>query len=335
MQAVVPEDVDIRARVRPVALRARSAIRGLVTEGAARRAAHRPDGAAVPARLAQRAHRRRQHPVRAAGRGGLRCGLTGQTINIMTLGGLALAVGVLVDEATVEIENIHTHMARGLVPRAAPCWTPAARRPCRACWRCSASSRCSCRRSSWRASARQLFVPLSLAVGFAMIASYLLSSTLVPVLSAWLHAAAGAHRTTRLRPPAQARYHRVLGRLCCGVAPAGARPTCWSTGALALAAAAPRHRDLPAPVTPASSSCGCAPPPARASSAPKSSRCAALDVITARSRARSNVADHHRLHRRAAGQLSHQHHLPVDQRPARGRAAGGAQARRRPCGARR
>src|ERR671923_55989 len=42
---------------------------------------------------------------------------TGQTINIMTLGGLALAVGVLVDEATVEIENIHTHMAEG-APRA-------------------------------------------------------------------------------------------------------------------------------------------------------------------------------------------------------------------------
>src|SRR5213076_1459778 len=43
--------------------------------------------------------------------------VTGQTINIMTLGGLALAVGVLVDEATVEIENIHTHLASG-VPRA-------------------------------------------------------------------------------------------------------------------------------------------------------------------------------------------------------------------------
>ena len=41
--------------------------------------------------------------------------LTGQTINIMTLGGLALAVGVLVDEATVAIENIHTHLAGGHV----------------------------------------------------------------------------------------------------------------------------------------------------------------------------------------------------------------------------
>ena len=38
---------------------------------------------------------------------------TGQTVNIMTLGGLALAVGILVDEGTVAIENIHTHLARG------------------------------------------------------------------------------------------------------------------------------------------------------------------------------------------------------------------------------
>src|SRR5205085_3826031 len=38
--------------------------------------------------------------------------LTGQTINLMTLGGLALAVGILVDEATVEVENIHTQMAK-------------------------------------------------------------------------------------------------------------------------------------------------------------------------------------------------------------------------------
>ena len=71
----------------------------------------------------------------------------GQTINIMTLGGLALAVGILVDEATVAIENIHTHLARG-VPVAGPCSTQAARWWCRGCSRCSPSSRCSCRRSS-------------------------------------------------------------------------------------------------------------------------------------------------------------------------------------------
>ena len=61
-------------------------------------------------------------------------------------------------------------------------WT----RPCRGCWRCSASWPSSSRRSSCRARRRPLFVPLSLAVGFAMVSSYLLSSTFVPVLSAWL-----------------------------------------------------------------------------------------------------------------------------------------------------
>src|SRR5207244_3358218 len=45
--------------------------------------------------------------------------LTGQTVNLMTLGGLALAVGILVDEATVAIENIHTHLARGELKRKA------------------------------------------------------------------------------------------------------------------------------------------------------------------------------------------------------------------------
>ena len=62
------------------------------------------------ARLAQRDRRRPQHSVGADGRDA-GAWVTGQTINIMTLGGLALAVGILVDEATVEVENIHTQMA--------------------------------------------------------------------------------------------------------------------------------------------------------------------------------------------------------------------------------
>src|SRR5437867_12410479 len=116
----------------------------------------------------------------------------GQTINVMTLGGLALAVGILVDEATVAIENIHTHLARGVpvaegvldasgevvVPRllamlsVVAVFVPS---------------------FFMMGVSRSLFVPLSLAVGFSMIASFLLASSLVPVLSVWL---LGKHRVS-------------------------------------------------------------------------------------------------------------------------------------------
>lgn len=110
---------------------------------------------------------------------------TGQTINIMTLGGLALAVGILVDEATVAVENIHTHLSRG---------TPVARAVL------DASGEVVTPRllamlavvSVFVPSffmtgvSRSLFVPLSLAVGFAMMASFVLSSTLVPILAVWM-----------------------------------------------------------------------------------------------------------------------------------------------------
>jgi multidrug efflux pump subunit AcrB len=110
---------------------------------------------------------------------------TGQTINIMTLGGLALAVGVLVDEATVEIENIHTQMLPGV---------SRARAVVEACRRTALARLLSmaCILAVFVPSffmigvGRQLFVPLSLAVVFSMIASYLLSSSLVPVFSTWL-----------------------------------------------------------------------------------------------------------------------------------------------------
>jgi multidrug efflux pump subunit AcrB len=109
----------------------------------------------------------------------------GQTINMMTLGGLALAVGVLVDEATVEIENLHTHMAAG--SSRARSVLDAARKtatPRLLAMLCVLSVFVP---SFFMAGvARQLFVPLSLAVGFAMVSSYLLSSSLVPVLAAWI-----------------------------------------------------------------------------------------------------------------------------------------------------
>ena len=111
--------------------------------------------------------------------------LTGQTLNIMTLGGLALAVGVLVDEATVEIENIHTQMLPGV---------SRARAVVEACSRTAMARLLSmfCILAVFVPSffmigvARQLFVPLSLAVAFSMIASYLLSSSLAPVFATWL-----------------------------------------------------------------------------------------------------------------------------------------------------
>src|SRR5215472_175575 len=111
--------------------------------------------------------------------------LTGQTINIMTLGGLALAVGVLVDEATVEIENIHTHMAEG-VPRARAV-VIACRKTIIPRFLAMLCVLAVFIPSFFMAGvARQLFIPLSLAVGFSMLSSYILSSTLVPVLSTWL-----------------------------------------------------------------------------------------------------------------------------------------------------
>ncbi len=110
---------------------------------------------------------------------------TGQTINIMTLGGLALAVGVLVDEATVSIESIHTHLDSGLSrPRAAVEASKKTAIPRLLAMLCVLAVFIP---SFFMAGVgRQLFIPLSLAVGFSMLSSYVLSSTLVPVLSTWL-----------------------------------------------------------------------------------------------------------------------------------------------------
>jgi len=111
--------------------------------------------------------------------------LTGQTINLMTLGGLALSVGILVDEATVEIENIHTQLSKS-------------QSVAMAVWRGNQQTAVPrllamlCILAVFvptffmQGAPCELFYPLSLAVGFAMIASYVLSSTLVPILCVWL-----------------------------------------------------------------------------------------------------------------------------------------------------
>ncbi|HUI08114.1 MAG TPA: efflux RND transporter permease subunit [Verrucomicrobiae bacterium] len=110
----------------------------------------------------------------------------GETINLMTLGGLALAVGILVDDATVELENVHRQMALGkpviqaILDGAQEIALPA-----------FVSTLCICivfvPMFFLTGVARYLFVPLAEAVVFAMLASYALSRTLVPTLVMWFY----------------------------------------------------------------------------------------------------------------------------------------------------
>ena len=102
--------------------------------------------------------------------------MTGNTINIMTLGGLALSIGMLVDEATVSIENIHVQMRRtSSLARAVERGSHETAVPRLLAMLCILSVFIPA--FIMAEPVRSLFVPLSLAVGFAMITSYLLSST--------------------------------------------------------------------------------------------------------------------------------------------------------------
>ena len=122
----------------------------------------------------------------------------GQTINIMTLGGLALAIGILVDESTVTIENIHRHQEMG--KSKARAILDASREialPKLLILLCVLSVFVPAFFMSGVPGS--MFFPLSLSVGLAMIASFLLSQTLVPVLSSWLL------KDSRLNKPADVR----------------------------------------------------------------------------------------------------------------------------------
>ncbi|SFN81719.1 efflux RND transporter permease subunit [Sphingomonas sp. OK281] len=146
---------------------------------------------------------------------------TGQTLNVMTLGGLSLAVGILVDDATVTIENINWHLEQGksvrqaILDGAAQIVTPA-----------FVSLLCICivfvPMFFLPGVAGFLFVPLALSVVFAMIASFVLSRTLVPTMAMYLlkpHAgdvhAAGTPTSrnplVRLQRGFEARFERFRG----------------------------------------------------------------------------------------------------------------------------
>ncbi len=135
----------------------------------------------------------------------------GETINIMTLGGLALAVGILVDDATVTIENIDRNfdqgkgLREGIFDGAAQIAVPAL-----------VSTLCICivfiPMFFLTGVARYLFVPLAEAVVFAMLASYILSRTLVPTLAMYLLKVHGHHATQPQSWNIAVRFQRAFER---------------------------------------------------------------------------------------------------------------------------
>src|SRR6266542_721317 len=143
--------------------------------------------------------------------------ITRQTVNIMTLGGLALAIGILVDMSTVVIENIHTHLAQGKpIARSVADSGKEVALPLLIAMLCVLAVFVPS--FFMVGAAKATFLPLSLAVGFSMVASYLLSSTLVPILSAWVlrghpEAAAGQPKVEGQFDKFQKRYAALAQRV--------------------------------------------------------------------------------------------------------------------------
>ena len=230
---------------------------------------------------------------------------TGQTLNIMTLGGLALAVGILVDDATVTIENINWHLEHGkgvydaIMDGARQITQPA-----------FVSLLCICvafvPMFSLQGVAGFLFVPMALAVVFAMIASFILSRTLVPTLALYLlkphaeeHAALGNNMFARL----QKRFENGFADMREGyrnlLALAMTRRRRFVFGFLAAVAVSMLLVPflgaglLPLAWIPARSPCMPAPPPAPASRTPprSSPRSSARSAASFRARELATIVD--------------------------------------------
>jgi multidrug efflux pump subunit AcrB len=135
--------------------------------------------------------------------------LLGQTLNVMTLGGMSLAVGILVDDATVEIENVHRNLAkkkpivRAILDGASEIAVPA-----------FVSTLCICivfvPVAFITGSAKSLFIPLAMAVVFAMLTSYFLSRTLVPTMMRYLMTQEIAHHEHDAHAPPRSLAGRFL-----------------------------------------------------------------------------------------------------------------------------
>jgi len=118
--------------------------------------------------------------------------LFGQTINLMSLSGLALAIGILVDESTVTIENIHQHLDMGK-PKALAIWEACKEiaLPKLLILLCILAVFAPAFTMGGIPGA--LFLPLALAIGFSMVISFLLSQTFVPVMANWLMKSHASH----------------------------------------------------------------------------------------------------------------------------------------------
>lgn len=111
--------------------------------------------------------------------------LFGQTINIMSLSGLALAIGILVDESTVTIENIHQHFAMGK-PKAVAIWDACKEIALPKLLILFCILAVFAPAFTMKGIPGALFLPLALAIGCTMVVSFLLSQTFVPVMANWL-----------------------------------------------------------------------------------------------------------------------------------------------------
>jgi multidrug efflux pump subunit AcrB len=140
--------------------------------------------------------------------------LSGNTLNLMSLGGLALAIGILVDNALVEIENIKTNLAKGLAPRAA-----ALRSAQQVAFAEFVSTISICIVFSpiffLSGVSGYIFKPLAIVVTASLAMSYLLSRTVVPVLAMLLLSDESEHKAPR-RGPLQSAHRKVEAALNAG-----------------------------------------------------------------------------------------------------------------------
>ncbi len=123
--------------------------------------------------------------------------LFGQTINLMSLSGLALAIGILVDESTVTIENIHQHLDMGK-PKALAIWDACKEIALPKLLILLCILAVFAPAFTMTGIPGSLFLPLALSIGFSMIVSFLLSQTFVPIMANWFmkdHAHKAPHAT--------------------------------------------------------------------------------------------------------------------------------------------